>query len=183
MALVGGVVSGSLGRISNQQSERDGGDMAKGDFKRRMEASQRQMLEWARGRNGADELSGACTNVAVILVIVDLFVRTTWMSVLALVLLGYSWFRITSKNVGARSQSRGRGARGQGIRSPELPLVRPARAHPPRQGQGAHHLPQVPRPIRGKGVRTYAHHVPCGWYRLGQVHRRSHASREGRLAV
>ena len=77
--------------------------MARGDFKRRMEASQRQMLEWARGRNGADELSGACTNVAVVLVIVDLFAHTTWLSILALVLLGYSWFRITSKRVGARS--------------------------------------------------------------------------------
>lgn len=74
--------------------------MARGDFKRRMEASQRQMLEWARGRNGADELSGACTNVAVALVIVDLFAHTTWLSILALVLLGYSWFRITSKRVG-----------------------------------------------------------------------------------
>ena len=77
--------------------------MARGDFKRRMEASQRQMLEWAKGRNGTDELSGACTNVAVVLVIVDLFAHTTWLSILALVLLGYSWFRITSKRVGARS--------------------------------------------------------------------------------
>ena len=77
--------------------------MARGDFKRRMEASQRQMLEWARGRNGADELSGACTNVAVALVMVDLFAHTTWLSILALVLLGYSWFRITSKRVGTRS--------------------------------------------------------------------------------
>lgn len=88
--------------------------MARGDFKRRMEASQRQMLEWARGRNGADELSGACTNVAVVLVIVDLFAHTTWLSILALVLLGYSWFRIASKRVGARSLENARALKATG---------------------------------------------------------------------
>lgn len=94
--------------------------MARGDFKRRMEASQRQMLEWARGRNGADELSGACTNVAVLLVIIDLFVHTTWLSVLALVLLGYSWFRITSKNVGARGLENARVIKATG---PVIPFL------------------------------------------------------------
>ena len=94
--------------------------MAKGDFKRRMEASQRGMLEWARGRNGADELSGACTNVAVVLVVIDLFVHTTWLSVAALVMLGYSWFRITSKNVSARSGENAAAIRATG---PVLPFL------------------------------------------------------------
>ena len=76
--------------------------MAKGDFGRKMDGVQRKMVEWSRGRHGADELSGAATNLAILLVIVDLFARTSWLSVLALVLLGYSWFRITSKNVPAR---------------------------------------------------------------------------------
>ncbi len=78
--------------------------MPKGDFKRSMDDAWRKAEVWARGRNGADELSGACTTVAVILVIIGLFTRATWTSVLALVLLGYSWFRVTSKNVTARAQ-------------------------------------------------------------------------------
>ena len=78
--------------------------MAKGDFQRRMAEAQRRMLEWSRGRNGADELSGACMNVAIVLVVIDLFARSTWLSVVALVLLGYSWFRISSTDVTARSR-------------------------------------------------------------------------------
>ncbi|WP_293845518.1 zinc ribbon domain-containing protein [uncultured Parolsenella sp.] len=78
--------------------------MANGTNGNKMEEAQRKVLEWARGRNGADELSGACTTLAVILVIIDLFAHTTWVSVMALVLLGYSWFRITSKDVSARSR-------------------------------------------------------------------------------
>lgn len=82
--------------------------MPKGDFKRKMDDSRRRMVEWARGRNGADELSSACTNVAVLLVIIDLFAHTTVLSVIALVLLGYSWFRITSKDVMARARENSR---------------------------------------------------------------------------
>ena len=78
--------------------------MAKGDFQRRMAEAQRRMLEWSRGRNGADELSGACANVAVVLVVVDLVARSTWVSVVALLLLAYSWFRISSKDVTARAR-------------------------------------------------------------------------------
>lgn len=82
--------------------------MAKGDFKRKMDDSQRRMVDWARGRNGADELSSACTNVAVLLVVIDLFAHTTVLSVIALVMLGYSWFRITSKDVMARGRENSR---------------------------------------------------------------------------
>lgn len=78
--------------------------MAKRDFKRSKEDAWEKAVKWARGRNGADELSGACTSLGVILVIIDLFAHTTWLSALALVLLGYSCFRITSKNITARGR-------------------------------------------------------------------------------
>ncbi len=44
-------------------------------------------------------------------------------------------------------QPRGLRARGQGLRAPHLSQLWPARSHPARQGQGAHHLPQMPHPL------------------------------------
>ena len=78
--------------------------MAKRDFKRSKEDAWQKAVEWARGRNGADELSGACTSLGVILVIIDLFAHTTWLSAAALALLAYSMFRISSKNITARGR-------------------------------------------------------------------------------
>lgn len=76
--------------------------MAKGDLNKKMDDLQQKMVEWGRGRNGVDELSSSCTNVAVLLVIIDLFAHTSWLSIVALVLLGYSWFRISSKSIPSR---------------------------------------------------------------------------------
>lgn len=78
--------------------------MAKRDFKRSKEDAWQKAVEWARGRNGADELSGACTSLGVILVIIDLFAHITWLSAVALALLAYSMFRISSKNITARGR-------------------------------------------------------------------------------
>lgn len=76
--------------------------MAKGDFQRRMEEAQRRLGAWALGRNGADEVSSACTNVAVVLVVVNLITRSPAFAIAALALLAYSWFRISSKDVSRR---------------------------------------------------------------------------------
>ena len=76
--------------------------MAKGDFETKAAEWSRKAAEWAQGRNGADNLSNACANVAILIVVIDLFARTWWLSLLALILLGYSWFRISSKNIAAR---------------------------------------------------------------------------------
>lgn len=76
--------------------------MAKGDFQRRMEEAQRRLGAWALGRNGADEVSSACTNVAVVLVVVNLITRSSAFAIVALALLAYSWFRISSKDVSRR---------------------------------------------------------------------------------
>ena len=65
---------------------------------------ERKVQDWARGRNGADECSRSCANVAFVLVIVGLFVCESIVSLVALVLLGYAWFRMTSRNPGKRAQ-------------------------------------------------------------------------------
>lgn len=61
-----------------------------------------RMANWMRGRNGADELGNAVLLLALILLIIDIFVRTVWLSVIALVLLAYSCWRVSSANVRQR---------------------------------------------------------------------------------
>lgn len=76
--------------------------MAKGDFQRKVEEAQRKMSAWAIGRNGADDLSSACTNVAVALVVVNLISGRSAFALVALLLLAYAWYRISSKDVARR---------------------------------------------------------------------------------
>lgn len=71
--------------------------MASGDW-------QRKAAEWLRGRQGPDDLAVFSTDLAVVIVIVNLFARVDWLSWVALALVAYSVFRITSKNLGARSR-------------------------------------------------------------------------------
>lgn len=70
--------------------------MAQGDW-------QRKAQEWMRGRQGPDDLAIFCTNVAIVLVVVNLFVRVSWLYWLGLALLAYAIFRICSKNLTARA--------------------------------------------------------------------------------
>lgn len=61
-----------------------------------------RMTNWMRGRNGADELGNAVLLLSLILLIIDLFARTTVLTVIALVLLVYSCWRVSSANVRQR---------------------------------------------------------------------------------
>lgn len=72
--------------------------MAKGDW------GQQRVRAWLRGRNGADELANFAIVVALILVIVNIFTRTFFLSILALLIMAYAWWRMSSKNVAARSR-------------------------------------------------------------------------------
>lgn len=81
---------------------RDGVVMAKRDFRNLLDGFKQGAIEWSRGRYGTDQLSAAITNLAVLLVIVNVMTGVRWVSFIALVLLAYAWFRITSKNVQAR---------------------------------------------------------------------------------
>ncbi len=88
--------------------------MARRDFNGSKDEAWRKAVAWARGRNGADELSGSCTTLAVIFVVIDLFAHTTWLSAVALALLAYALFRITSKNVTARGRENSAALRAAG---------------------------------------------------------------------
>ena len=74
--------------------------MAKGNF-------QRKMAEWMRGRNGSDELATCALLLALVFVILNLFLRTIFLSVVAVALLVYAWWRMASKNLEARENENG----------------------------------------------------------------------------
>lgn len=69
--------------------------MAKGDFSRKA-------ADWMRGRNGSDELGTMCVIVSLILVIINIFLRTLFLSLVALALMAYACWRMSSKNLEAR---------------------------------------------------------------------------------
>lgn len=71
--------------------------MAKGDFSRRFE-------QWMYGRNGSDDIARVCANLALILVLIDVFARTAWLSWIAVVLIVYAFWRLASKDVAARAR-------------------------------------------------------------------------------
>ena len=71
--------------------------MASGDW-------QRKVAEWLRGRQGPDDLATFCVNVAIVVVVVNLFARTSWLGWVALALVVYAMFRIQSKNLGSRAR-------------------------------------------------------------------------------
>ena len=71
--------------------------MSKGDFSERLAA-------WMRGRNGSDELGTFAIVLSLVLVVINLFARTFVLSILALVLLAYAWWRMSSKNLQARDR-------------------------------------------------------------------------------
>lgn len=66
------------------------------------------MNDWMRGRNGADELSLFVVLVALILIIIDIFARQTWLILLALVLVAYTWFRMSSRKIAQRQDENAR---------------------------------------------------------------------------
>lgn len=78
--------------------------MASKDWQQKMEEWQRSAVEWLRGRQGPDDLAMFCTNVALVVVVINIFARVGWLGWLALALIVYACFRIQSKNLGARSK-------------------------------------------------------------------------------
>ena len=74
------------------------------DWQQKMADSQRKAAEWLRGRQGPDDLAISCTYLALILVVINIFARTSWLGWLALTLIVYAGFRIQSKNLGARAK-------------------------------------------------------------------------------
>lgn len=71
--------------------------MATGDW-------QRKAAEWLRGRQGPDDLAVFCVDLAVVVLLVNVFARVSWLSWVALALVVYAMFRIQSKNLGSRAR-------------------------------------------------------------------------------
>lgn len=71
--------------------------MASGDW-------QRKVSDWMRGRQGPDDLAVFCVDLAIVLVIVNLFVSALWLNVVVLALVVYAFFRMQSKNLGKRAR-------------------------------------------------------------------------------
>lgn len=71
--------------------------MASGDW-------QRRLSEWLRGRQGPDDLAVFSVNLAIVIVLVNVFARTGWLGWVGLALVAYAMFRIQSRNLGARAR-------------------------------------------------------------------------------
>lgn len=64
----------------------------------------RRINEWMRGRNGADALANAFVWIAVLLYIINFFAKVTWVWWFALACLAYAWWRMTSRDIQARTR-------------------------------------------------------------------------------
>lgn len=71
--------------------------MASGDW-------QRRLMEWLRDRQGPDDLAVFSVNLAIVIVLVNVFARTGWLGWVGLALVAYAMFRIQSRNLGARAR-------------------------------------------------------------------------------
>lgn len=71
--------------------------MASGDW-------QRRLMEWLRGRQGPHDLAVFSVNLAIVIVLVNVFARTGWLGWVGLALVAYAMFRIQSRNLGARAR-------------------------------------------------------------------------------
>ena len=63
----------------------------------------RRLEEFMQGRYGADEFSRFIMAVTLVLLILNMFTRIPLLYLLALVLLGYGYFRMFSRNIYKRS--------------------------------------------------------------------------------
>ncbi|MDI9590674.1 MAG: hypothetical protein QM302_06540 [Acidobacteriota bacterium] len=61
-----------------------------------------RLMSWMRGRYGADELGNTAVGLSVLLLLLNLLVRSQWLNVVALVPAVYACWRMTSANVPAR---------------------------------------------------------------------------------
>ncbi|BCV18679.1 hypothetical protein AAK684_01410 [Leptogranulimonas caecicola] len=65
---------------------------------------QDRLTQWMAGRNGTDDIARLCSNTALILIVIYVIWPHWWISLIALVLIGYAWYRIASKDVAARAR-------------------------------------------------------------------------------
>ena len=71
------------------------------NFRYRMEEKIRKFLI---GRNGPDLLSRDVYTAVLILLVIELFVRSGWLYYAGLIMIGYSMFRVLSRNIYRRQE-------------------------------------------------------------------------------
>lgn len=103
--------------------------------------------ELLRGRNGSDELSVFCLVLALLFLIVNIFVRSIFFTVLSLVLIGYSAWRMFSRNLEARENE-------NAVFSDFLGPVRPWLRNPARAASEAREYKHFKCPECGKRMRV-----------------------------
>lgn len=69
-----------------------------------LEKKNKQLMIWAAGINGRDELGSCCYIIGIILLLINLLVRSGVLNVLCMLLVAYSVFRFCSKRVIKRSE-------------------------------------------------------------------------------
>lgn len=65
-----------------------------------------KLQNWMRGRYGADELSKVLNILCIILILLSWIRPLRWLSLAALVLIGYNLFRMLSRNISKRMEER-----------------------------------------------------------------------------
>lgn len=66
-----------------------------------------KMMRFMQGRYGVDQLSQFLSWAALLLILVDLFVRTNVLYILGIVIMVYAYFRMFSKNYHKRQEENG----------------------------------------------------------------------------
>lgn len=69
--------------------------------------AEKKVANWMQGRNGSDELSTCAVAIALVLVLINFFLSSLIISIVALVLIAYAWWRMLSKNLEDRENENG----------------------------------------------------------------------------
>lgn len=63
-----------------------------------------RLATWMRGRNGSDELGNTVLGFSILLLLINVFARTQWLSLVAFIAAVYACWRTSSKNVAQRRE-------------------------------------------------------------------------------
>lgn len=112
-----------------------------------------RVQQFMQGRNGVDELAFFCIEIALILVIINIFARNVVLTILIIAALAYAVFRIVSPNINARRQESMTFARALGPVRPWItnPVAAFTNNRTYKHGRCPHCGQQVRVP-RGKGL-------------------------------
>lgn len=62
-----------------------------------------KLSDWMRGRNGVDEIVTLTLWIALVVIVINIFARNMVISLIAVALMVYAWFRMSSKDIARRA--------------------------------------------------------------------------------